>query len=64
MAWVSCRPKKNGHNPLVATLLTKRKTYRHFAQAPKYPSPPPLQWAKVPSPLKVTLEHEVNAYES
>jgi hypothetical protein len=43
-------PKSSGHNPLVATLLAERKTRCHFTQAPQCPSPPPLRWAKVPSP--------------
>jgi len=57
-------PKSNGHNPLVITLLTERKTYHHFVQIPQCPSPPPLQQAKVPSPLEVIVEHEVSAFES
>jgi hypothetical protein len=43
-------PKSNGHNPLVATLFTKRKIRCHLVQALKCPSPPPLWWARVPSP--------------
>jgi len=35
-------PKSNGHNPLVATLLTEHKRYHHLTQAPQFPSPPPL----------------------
>jgi hypothetical protein len=57
-------PKSNGHNPLVVTLLTQRKTYHHFVQIPQFLSPPPLRQAKVPSPLKVIVEHEVSAFES
>ncbi len=57
-------PKSNGHNPLVATLLAERKTRHHLAQAPQCPLPTPLRWTRVPSPLEVTVEHEVSASES
>jgi hypothetical protein len=60
----SSPPKSNGHNPLIATLLTERKTRRHLAQAPQCPSPPSLRWARVPLPSEVTLEHEVSASKS
>jgi hypothetical protein len=35
-------PKNNGHNPLVATLLTEHKIHHHLTQAPKFRVPPSL----------------------
>jgi hypothetical protein len=57
-------PKNDAHDSLVATLLVERKTCCHLAQAPQCLSPPLLQQGRVPLPLKVTMEHEVQVNAS
>jgi len=57
-------PKSDGHDYLVVTLLAKCKTCLHLTQAPKCLLPLLFQWAKVSSPLEVTVEHEVQVSAS